>query len=275
MRRAQTITAEVSIVPITLHRGGVQTRIRIRQGNEWGKSGSALLDTGSSKIVIAARLLPASAMVEPQYDAIVHFLARRIRARVVQCELELEMGGVSLPLNLLQVAVIEDSARLPNGVDAVMGMCSPLRVMTPTATFVDAYCVSCFEFNIYRRVLKLHASRRECAIPLLSPDQLAIVDSTSTNAHYALPTDRWPRVVFDTGANVSVVPSHDTALILDEQMLDLSNAVTWSQVTRINDGDGIGVVLGMDTLRAMDVLHFERSVEDPSTWGIVVQAHYR
>ena len=72
--------------------GAAQCELRLHQAERVGRRCRALLDTGSSRMIVRANVLPEVIEVEPKYDAYVHFLRDRIPARVVRRRARLQVG---------------------------------------------------------------------------------------------------------------------------------------------------------------------------------------
>jgi hypothetical protein len=260
-------------IRIDLSRGGVQTSVQVRQGDRVGRAGRALLDTGSSRMILRKHLLPDPIAVEPMYDGYVHFMRDALPARIVRLRARLRLGGVDLTGDQerdLQIAVLTD-ATLPHGVDAVLGLCVPIVRAPLRARFVDVFEVCQLGFAFNHGVLTIQTtppSPAEIRLshPLLSESDLRRVDPTATNVHYALSTQQVPRVIFDTGAAHTIVPSSTTALELSGRVLAFGSPVTWQRV-----GGGVGIVLGMDTLSAIPKLMFVRRAADTNAWRIGVE----
>ena len=252
---------QMKTVQLNVSRGGTQTSLQLSQGGHRGKRVRALLDTGSSRMIVRASALPEPCAFDPQYDCYIHFLAARRPARVVRMRATILLSDTPMTDDdaELQLAVVT-RAELPNGVDAVLGMCDPAIPAHPSASFTRAIGVREFTFRFQLRggssVLELHSPRRDDAQPLLDARTLLMLDPTASNLHFGLSTDQISRVVFDTGSSVSIVPRHGLALMLGPRRVSLDSALLWSEA-----GGGVGVVLGMDALRTTGTIHLQRIAE--------------
>ena len=254
-------------VEVDLARGGVQASLSLKQSGRCGRTVRALLDTGSSRMIVRAAALPEPVTPSPKFDAFVHFLQSRLPARVVRLRARVELGGARLGDDEeveLQLAVVSD-APLPHGVDAVIGLCQPAIPAPRCSVFTEAFGLQAFAFHLDRSggsFVDLRAAPRADAQPLLLADALLSIDPSASNLHYALSTPTHSRVVFDTGAAVSIVPTRGVSLELGGRRLALDAALLWTET-----GGGVGVVLGMDALRSAGVLHFQRTSDG---WAVAV-----
>lgn len=268
--QARTVSMRLGI---DLHQGGVQASLVIRQADRTGPAGRALLDTGSSRMIVRSNLLPDPIAASTRYDAFVHFMRDKLPARIVLLRARLRLGGVDLTGDRdgdLQIAVVTNAA-LPHGVDAVLGLCVPIVRAPSAARFVDAFRICEMRFAFGHGVLDLRTDappRADVvhAHPLLRVDELLRIDPSATNVHYALSTPQAPRVVFDTGSAHTIVPSSSTGLELGGRALAFGRPVTWDRV-----GGGVGIVLGMDTLGTLRRLTLLRPSATSEAWRIDVE----
>lgn len=237
-------------IPFTTTENCMQVAMQLAQGSLTGDLSIAVLDTGSSVTVVHFDVLPAKARFKFLRSGTINFLSSKLPVTVIRMRCSLFLGGQCIVKSQrMTLHVARDT--LPHGRDCIIGLCMPYDRSSIKESMLVAASVRRFAFDFVNKLFITHPAELPSKVPCVHAELLQTLNPSMTNVHYTLQTQKFQRVVFDTGSAVSISPGSQLRMYVGELLLQVAT-IPWHDLGSPDYGHRTAII-GLD---AMQQLHW-------------------